>query len=283
MGGLNPLAMEGAAQKPVWTSASVTTLRGRAPTGVGPPQRASEHGDSQHWPADATCSNVARQHTPAQPLSRGRRVHQQTQVRNSPAKGGSSTTATNLVARSPYANRSPHGHQQLNAHSHTADIHSAAVRHSPTPNRPATPTPNRPPTPTPNRQPPVQTVSWNTDAARVKTATLRTNTHTVPFLDEEQKLRAATGAPTGKSAPRKALQQVQFLQGLYPFSLSKQGAAGALPSGTSRPEAIDLQDFEVQRKRRLACRLEEDDRMYAHLRQQRARIIPESDARLMEV
>ena len=148
--------------------------------------------------------NVAMQPTLAKALSPGRRVLQQTQVHLSPAKGGSSTTATTLVDSSPYANLSPHAHKQLNAlpanaHSPTTQIHSTTVRHSPTSNRPPTPTPNRPPTPIPNRQPiptPVQSVAWNTEAARVKSPPLKHNPRPIPFLDEEQQRRAATRAAT---------------------------------------------------------------------------------------
>ena len=50
LGGGNPLAMQVAAEETVWTSASVAALGGRAPTGVGPPLRASLPGDGQHWP-----------------------------------------------------------------------------------------------------------------------------------------------------------------------------------------------------------------------------------------
>ena len=173
---------------------------------------------------------MSTQPTPEQALFPGRRVLQETQLHLSPAKGRSNNTATTLVARSPHANRSPHAQQQLsaipaNAHSVTTHIHSMTDRHSPTPtphrpaiptpNLQATPTPNRPPSPTPNRQPipnPVQSVAWNTDAARVKIPTLRTNPHQVPFLDEEQQLRAATRAARGESTPRKAPQPVQFPQ-----------------------------------------------------------------------
>ena len=201
MGGRNPLAMQVAAEETVWTSASVAALGGRAPTGVGPPLRASAHGDGQHWPPDATRSYLARQPTPAQSLSPGRRVQQQSQVHLTPAKGGSSTTATTLVDSSPYANLSPHAHKQLNAlpanaHSPTTQIHSTTVRHSPTSNRPPTPTPNRQPTPTP-----VHSMALTKDAARVETLTLRTNPHPVPFLDEDQRRRAAMGAERGESRP----------------------------------------------------------------------------------
>ena len=159
IGGANPVTMQVAAEEPVWTSASGAALGGRAPTGVGPPLRASAAGDGQHWPADASGRNVAMQPTLPKALSPERRVRQQTQVHLTPAKGGSRTTATTLVDRSPYANRSPHAHKQLsalpsNAHSDTTNMHSRTVRNSPTPTPhrqpPATPHPKR--TSIPKRQ-----------------------------------------------------------------------------------------------------------------------------------
>ena len=48
-------------------------------------------------------------------------------------------------------------------------------------------------------------------------------------------------------------------------------------------QANDVEDYEEHRKGRLACRLEQDDRMYEHIRQQRATLIADSDARLKEV
>ena len=90
----------------------------------------------------------------------------------------------------------------------------------------------------------VQPMAWNTDAARVKPHTLRTNPHPVPFLDEEQKLRAVTRSARGKSRSRKAVQPVQFSQGFYQIPLSGQGAAGASISWMSTREAIDLECYE---------------------------------------
>ena len=90
----------------------------------------------------------------------------------------------------------------------------------------------------------VQPMAWNTDAARVKPHTLRTNPHPVPFLDEEQKLRAVTRSARGKSPSRKAVQPVQFSQGFYQIPLSGQGAAGASISWMSTREAIDLECYE---------------------------------------
>ena len=43
-------------------------------------------------------------------------------------------------------------------------------------------------------------------------------------------------------------------------------------------KSIDVEDHEEQRKQRLARHLEEDDRMYEHLRRERERMIAVSDA-----
>ena len=217
MCGRNPLARQVVGEEPVWTTASVAALGGRAPTGVGLPLRASLPDDSKPWPPDGSRSYLARQPTPSQSLSPGRMVVQQREDHLTPAKGGSSTTETALVALSPYSNRSLHAHQQLyalpvNAHSPATHIHSTILRPAPITNRPHTPIPNRQPTPIPNRPPtptPVQSAAWFTYPARVKRPTLRINRHPVPFLDEEQQIRAATRAATGKST-RKAPQPVAF-------------------------------------------------------------------------
>ena len=58
---------------------------------------------------------------------------------------------------------------------------------------------------------------------------------------------------------------------------------GVGTNGITMQQAIDVEDYEEQRKQRLARHLEEDDRMYEHLRRERARMIAESDARLLEV
>ena len=51
----------------------------------------------------------------------------------------------------------------------------------------------------------------------------------------------------------------------------------------SEREAINFQEYERQRKRGMEFRLEEHDRMLEHFRQERARMIAESEARLLEV
>ena len=46
-------------------------------------------------------------------------------------------------------------------------------------------------------------------------------------------------------------------------------------------QAIDVDNYEEQRKRRIANRFEENDQMYAQFRQERTRLIAESEARLV--
>ena len=77
--------------------------------------------------------------------------------------------------------------------------------------------------------------------------------------------------------------QVQIPQGLSQIPRSRHGAVGVATSGTSAKQAIAVEDQEEQRKGRVACRLDEDDIMYEHFRQERARMIRESAARLLEV
>ena len=48
-------------------------------------------------------------------------------------------------------------------------------------------------------------------------------------------------------------------------------------------QKINVEDYEEQRKRRNTSRLEEDDRIFEQFPQEGARIVPESDARLVEV
>ena len=48
-------------------------------------------------------------------------------------------------------------------------------------------------------------------------------------------------------------------------------------------QKINVEDYEEQRKRRNTSRLEEDDRMFEQFRQERARMIAESEVRLVEV
>ena len=48
-------------------------------------------------------------------------------------------------------------------------------------------------------------------------------------------------------------------------------------------QPIDVENYEEQRNRRIASALEEDDRMFEQFRQERARMVAVSDARLVEV
>ena len=106
MGGPDPAMMQVMAEQTVHASESAPALGVQAPTGVGPPEplRASVPGDGEHWPPDATRRNVGTRPTPAQALSPGRMQVEQ-QVHISPAKGGSNTTTTTLLSRSPHAHQ----------------------------------------------------------------------------------------------------------------------------------------------------------------------------------
>ena len=78
-------------------------------------------------------------------------------------------------------------------------------------------------------------------------------------------------------------RQVEFPQGLSPIPAERNAAMGVGTSGASAMQPIDVENYEEQRKRRIASRLEEDDRMFEQFRQERARMVAESDARLVEV
>ena len=67
----------------------------------------------------------------------------------------------------------------------------------------------------------------------------------------------------------------------FPQADSADGAVGVGTNGISMQQAIDVEDYKEQRKERLARHLE-DNRMYEYLRRERARMIAESDARLLE-
>ena len=58
---------------------------------------------------------------------------------------------------------------------------------------------------------------------------------------------------------------------------------GVGTSGASAMQPIDVENYEEQRKRGIARRLEEDDRMFEQFRQERAKMAAESEARLAEV
>ena len=89
MGGPHHKARE-VAEETGRSSESAPALGAQAPTGVGPalPLRESVPGEGQHWPPEATRSNVVTQLTPVQASSAGRRdVLQQTQLPISRVKG----------------------------------------------------------------------------------------------------------------------------------------------------------------------------------------------------
>ena len=110
-----------------------------------------------------------------------------------------------------------------------------------------------------------------THTAGVESLKLRTYSHSVPLLDEQEQVIAATRAARAEFRPQTAPQpgKLQLSQGLSPIQRSRQGATGTGTSWMATREAIDADWYEEQLKRRLASRLEEDDSMYDRLRQER--------------
>ena len=174
-GGPDPTTVQVAAEETVRTSASATALGGHPPTGVGPPLGVTLPSDGQHWPHDATRSNVATHPTPAQASSPGQsEVLQQMHVHVSPTNGGASTTTTTLVTHKPHGHR-PTDQQPnalpANAHSSIIHAYQPIVRNSPISTRQTTPTP-------------VQPLTSITDADYVESFTIRDNPHQVSFVYE---------------------------------------------------------------------------------------------------
>ena len=229
------------------------------------------------------------------------------EVHFTPAKGRGNITTTTLAARSSnanhsaHANRSPHANQAtakpLNApaanerspiiHSHQyvnqpiaqplttlpANAHSNTIhsRRSPGSSRPHTPTP-------------VQTVASTTDETSVDSVAIRVSRHPDALLVEQQQLEeVAVRAPRERRKKAPARRQVEFPPGLFTIHAGRHVAMGVGTSGTTIQQAIDVGDYEEQRRRRSASRLEQDDRMYEQFWQERARMIAELDARLLEV
>ena len=55
---------------------------------------------------------------------------------------------------------------------------------------------------------------------------------------------------------------------------------GVETRGASAMQAIDMENYEEQRKRRISSRQEVDDRIFEHFRQERARMVAEYERRL---
>ena len=152
------------------------------------------------------------------------------------------------------------------AHSNT--IHS---RHYPGSNRP----------PTPN---PVQAAASTTDVTSVDSVAVRGYSHPKPVSIEHQRPDKCATRPTrGRPKKNPAQRQVKFPQVLSPIPPDRHAALGVGTSGASLMQPIDVENYEEQRKRGIARRLEEDDRMFEQFRQERARMAAESEARLAKV
>ena len=89
------------------------------------------------------------------------------------------------------------------------------------------------------------------------------------------------GRPKSSKAPPQ--MQAEYPEGMSPIRLSRQGAVGSGTSATSEQQAIDVEQYEEEGKRRNARRLKKDERMFQQFRQERARMIAESQARLLDM
>ena len=103
------------------------------------------------------------------------------------------------------------------------------------------------------------------------------------FFEEQQRndvaARPARGRPR-KTAPQR---QVEFPTGLSPILSERRIASGVGPSGMSAMQPFNVEQYGEQIKRRIADRLQEDDRIYEQFRQERAGLIAESEIRLVDV
>ena len=129
----------------------------------------------------------------------------------------------------------------------------------------------------------MQPVASTTDATSVDSLAIRVNRHPDALLEEQQQAEgAADRAPRGRPIKAPAQRRVEFPHGLFPIPAGRHGSVGVGTSGTSMQQAVDVENYEEQRKRRIASRLEGHDQMYEQFRQKRARMIAESDSRLVE-
>ena len=103
------------------------------------------------------------------------------------------------------------------------------------------------------------------------------------FRLNNNRQRLATVATRGRPKKNPVQRQVEFPHGLSPIPADSHAPIGVRSSGASAQQALNVEDYEKQRKRRFADLLEEDDRMYEQFLQERARMIAESEARLLEV
>ena len=117
----------------------------------------------------------------------------------------------------------------------------------------------------------MQAVASTTNVGSLDSFTAMENPHPVALVSEEHQGSPTARAPRGKSKSRKGPLPVQteFPNGISPIHPSRQGAAGVGTIGSSTQEAISVEQYEEQRKRRNERRLEEDYRMFEQFRQER--------------
>ena len=286
MAEVDSTAMEVAAEETVRTSASVSALGGQAPTGVGPPLplRASLPGDGHHGSHDVPRSSLTTQPMPSQAQPPPRRDSQQVEVQRTPAKGGGNAVPTS-VGPSPHGDRAPHNNPSPNAHRppHSQQPpEQQAVEAHPTAAHPNIIRPRHSPGSSQNpTAAPVQRVASTTDATSVDSLAVQGNARA--NFEEQQRKDVVARPARGRPRKTPAQRQVDFPTGLSPIPSERRVAPGVGPSGTSAMQPINVEQYEEQRKRRIADRLQEDDRMYEQFRQERARLIAESETRLVEV
>ena len=102
-------------------------------------------------------------------------------------------------------------------------------------------------------------------------------------IEHQQPDKCATRPTRGRPKKNPAQRQVEFPQGKSPIPADRHAMLGVGTSGASAMQPIDVENYEEQRNRGIARRLEEDDRMFEQFRQERARMAAESEARLAEV
>ena len=123
-----------------------------------------------------------------------------------------------------------------------------------------------------------------TDGTSIHTVAVQAHSNADPFqVEHQQSVRCTTRAPRGRPSTNPASREVDFPQELSPIPPDPDATMGEATSGASAIKSIDVENYEEQRKRQIASRLEEDDMIFEKFRQERARVVAESEARLVEV
>ena len=230
------------------------------------------------------------------------------EVHRTPAKVGGNATTT-PVGPSPPDNRAPHGnspaysHQTLDSqetpngpagnnrssiiHSHQnayqpilSSLHTlASTAHSNTIDSGQSQGSGRQVTPST-----IQPVPSATEVTSVDSVAVQAHSNADPCPLEQQKAdKCATRATRGRPKKNPVPRQVELLQRLSHIYADRHAAMGIRTSGTSDQQAIDVEIYEQQREQQNANRLEEANRINEKFRQERARSIADSKARLVEV